>query len=129
MEEEFEFRFDLAYRPLLLAWGATPGNSRVILSEDSLRAEFGFVSLATPYTNIDGIEVTGDYRPWRAIGVRMSLTDRGLTFGSTTAAGTCIRFVQPVRPHPTIFRSGHPGLTVTVAEPERLADRVRELIA
>ncbi len=76
--------------------------------------------LTTPRSNIRGATVTGPHRPLKAIGIRTSLTDRGLTFGSAAARTTCIEFHEPVRAEPfDIVR--HPGLTVSVDDSDGLA--------
>lgn len=53
--------------------------------------------------------------------MRLSLADAGVTFASSTAAGLCLRFAEPV---PALLPGGwlrHPGATVTVADPDALA--------
>jgi hypothetical protein len=120
MEQRFPFDVDPTYQPLLLAWGVTRGRAAVELSQDRLEARFGYVSLGTELSNIADARVTGPYKAHRAIGVRTSLTDRGLTFGSNTRGGLCILFHRPVPGWgPTRFIR-HPGLTVTVRDPEGL---------
>jgi hypothetical protein len=51
------------------------------------------------------------------------VTDRGLTFGTTYKRGVCLAFHAPVRGPLPLLR--HPNLTLTVAEPDRLAASVR----
>ncbi len=86
------------------------------------RATFGFLKLETPLSNIDDAHVTRDYRWWTAAGVRLSLADQGLTFGTNRSAGVCVHFRDPV-PSP-LRRQGHPALTVTVADVDGLAARL-----
>ena len=53
----------------------------------------------------------------------LSFADRGVTFATTTRKGVCFTLREPV---PGIAPFGllpHPGVTVTVAEPERLLER------
>ena len=84
----------------------------------------------TPLSNVAWVEVTGPYRWWKVIGpARGSFADRGLTFATTTRGGVCLGFHEPV---PGIEPSGrvlHPGLTVTVADPEAVAAEIRRRIA
>lgn len=121
----FPFDFEDRYRPIALMFGATPSTAGVKLGDDGvIRARFGIVSVETPATNVLGVEMSGDYRWWRAIGVRMSLTDRGLTFGSNTRHGVCLRFVEPIRPSPSLFKVKHPGLTLTLADPQGFKEAV-----
>lgn len=118
-ERDFAFEFQDHYRPLTLMFGATSRNSKVRLSAAGrLSARFGFVRLETHVNNISGIERSGDYQWWKAIGVRASLSDRGLTFGSSTRQGVCLKFVEPVKPTPSIPGWRHPGLTLTLADPD-----------
>lgn len=119
--DRFEFAFEPRFRPLLLGFGVTPGNSAVTVSDHRVVARFGPWVCASERANIRGAQPTGPYRWYRAIGVRLSLADRGLTFGSTTAGGVCIEFREPVSgPLPGALLR-HPGLTVTVQDPDRLA--------
>lgn len=114
----FAFRFDPRFRPILLGFGATPGTARVDVTPDRVRVRFGPWSMHTPLANVARATVTGPYSPWRGVGIRTSLKDRGITFGTNAEAGVCLELRQPVRGPLKVLR--HPGITVTVAEPERL---------
>lgn len=62
--------------------------------------------------------MTGPYAPWRAIGPHLSPANRGVTFGTNTGRGVCVRLHTPV---PALAPGGfltHPGATVTVSDPE-----------
>jgi hypothetical protein len=121
----FPFRFDSRFTVMLRVGGITPETSVVEVTEDTFEARFGRWAVETPTLNLARFEVTGDYRWYRAIGVRSSLADHGLTFGSNTAAGVCVCFVDPVdRIGPLMFPS-HTALTVTVADVDGLADALR----
>lgn len=123
MAREFEFEFQSKFKPILKIFRADPGNSRVVITDDGrLEARFGKVSLETELTNVVGAEKTGPYTWFKAIGVRSSLKDRGITFGSTTAGGVCIRFKEPVKASPPLGPIAHPGLTVTVANRDGLVE-------
>lgn len=117
----FTFRFDPVFRPLLLGLGVRPGNCSVTLTDgDRFVARFGRWVVDTPLANIDCVEVTGPYRWYKAIGLRGSWVDHGITFGTTAAGGVCVVFVEPVsRLLPGM--KDHPGLTVTVTDTEALA--------
>lgn len=107
---------------LLGALGVRPGREGGWLDEDVFTATFGRWRLSTPRANVVAAHVTGPYAAWRAVGPRLSLTDRGLTFGTGPGPGLCVEFAEPV---PGIEPTGlvrHPSLTVTVAEPTLLAD-------
>ncbi|WP_060711281.1 hypothetical protein [Pseudonocardia sp. HH130629-09] len=60
----------------------------------------------------------------KALGARLSLADRGVTFGSATERGVCIRFHRPVPALDPFGTLRHPGITVTIADPERLVAAV-----
>ncbi|WP_410611494.1 hypothetical protein [Amycolatopsis sp. lyj-109] len=99
------------------------------LDADGLRVRFGPWLVETPLSNLAGAEATGPYRALRVFGVRLSLADRGLTFGTTTRGGVCLRFREPVRGIDPWGRIRHPGLTVTVSEPELVAEAVNRIVA
>ena len=113
----FEFDFHPRYRWILRPLGVKPDNSHVELTDDAFVATFGRWTVRTPLANISGYERSGDYKWYRAIGIRGSMVDHGLTFGSTTTQGVCLKFAEPIKP----FIPGmphHPGLTITVADPD-----------
>ncbi|HVL83279.1 MAG TPA: hypothetical protein VM367_03160 [Pseudonocardia sp.] len=85
-----------------------------------LDVRFGPWRVSTPVDNVAGVEVAGPYAWWKALGARLSLVDRGLTFGTSPAAGVCIRFHRPVRGLDPFGLLRHPGLTVTVDDPAEL---------
>lgn len=119
--EEFLFRFDRSSLPVLLALGVNPGNSSVVLTDDDrFVATFGRWKVDTPLENIDCIETSGPYRRYRAIGVRGSRVDLGITFGSSAVGGVCVTFHEPIRSLLPGMKH-HPGLTVTVVDIDGLA--------
>lgn len=120
------FDFDPRFVQMLGVLGVRPENSRVELHEDHLEVHFGRWSLATPWTNVKGTQITTDYQWFKAIGPRGSFTDRGVTFGTNTREGLCICFHTPVPsllgPLGNLMK--HPGMTVTVQNCEGLRDEV-----
>jgi hypothetical protein len=96
------------------------------LALHGLLARFGPVRMQTTLGNIASAELTGPYRWYKAIGIRQSWVDHGLTLGSTAAGGVCIRFRAPVRGLGR--RARHPGLTVTVQDRELLQAVLNRLI-
>ncbi|GAB3144046.1 hypothetical protein GCM10027258_31940 [Amycolatopsis stemonae] len=94
------------------------------LDAGGLRVRLGPWVVTTPLSNIAGAEVSGPFSPLRGLGVRLSLADRGLTFGTTTDRGVCLRFHEPVRGLDPWGLVRHPGLTVTVSEPELVAEAI-----
>ncbi|MEV6441433.1 hypothetical protein [Amycolatopsis sp. NPDC051716] len=99
------------------------------LDAAGLRVRFGPWLVQTPLSNLAGAEATGPYRALRVFGVRLSLADRGLTFGTTTQGGVCLRFREPVRGIDPWGLLRHPGLTVTVSEPELVAEAINRIVA
>ena len=108
-------------RAWLLPFGVRPSNSWVDVGEGELVAVFGRWTIRTPLANVAEAKVTGPYRPYRSIGLRLSLSDHGVTFGTTSGPGVCITFREPVR-SVTVPPWKHPSLTVTVEEPHELVD-------
>ena len=87
----------------------------------TLTARFGPWRITTELANIAGVSLTGPYRWWKVAGPpHVSFSDGGLTFATNDERGVCIRFFDPVPGIEPTGRLRHPGLTVTVAEPERL---------
>lgn len=119
MTQHFGYAVDKRYLPVLLPFGLRPSKDGVTLSDEgSLVATFGLFRLKTPLANITGAHITRGYRWWTAFGVRGSMADDGLSFGTNHNAGVCIHFADKV-PSP-LRRSGHSALTVTVADLEGL---------
>ncbi len=122
MRREFGFAFEGRYRLPALAFGITPSTARVLVTDGELLVRFGPWRLRTPLANIAGTQVSGGYAWYRTAGpAHLSLTDRGVTFATTSHRGLCVSFVEPV---PAIEPTGllrHPGATITVADPDALA--------
>lgn len=123
--EQFEMAFDSRFRLPLAALGVTPVTAHVTVAADRLVACFGpWVCRTTP-ANVRAVRLTGPYSWHRAVGPRLSMADHGLTFGSNAARGVCLLFREPVRGIDPVGLICHPGLTLTAADPERLAATVR----
>ena len=115
----FAFRFDPAVPVVLAPFRVTGERAVVAFDERVLDVRFGFFRATTSMDNVASATVAGPFRWWKVLGPRMSAADRGATFGTSTAAGVCISFHEPV---PALFGPliRHPGLTVTVADPQGL---------
>ncbi len=118
MTQHFGYAVDRRYLPVLLPFGFKPDRDGVTLAGDGFEATFGFFRVTTALDNITGAHVTRDYRWWTAFGVRGSMADDGLSFGSNHQAGVCVHFAEKVPSR--LRRSGHSALTVTVADLEGL---------
>ncbi len=125
---QFSFAFDPRFRPLLALAGVTPGHADVTVTAGHLIARYGPWSLETGLDNITGVCVTHRYQWFKAIGPRGSFADRGLTFGTNSDAGVCVQFHHPVHGIEPLRLIRHPGLTMTVADPEALAALLRQRI-
>jgi hypothetical protein len=119
MSKRFSYAIDKRYLPLLVPFGLRGSKDGVTLTDEgSLSATFGFFKIKTPLANVTEAHITRNYRWWTAFGVRGSMVDDGLSFGTNHNAGVCIHFAEKV-PSP-LRRSGHSALTVTVADLEGL---------
>lgn len=119
MTQTFGFRFDPRYSSLLALGGITPGRARLTVDDDEINVRFGAFTLTTPRSNVAEASITGPHQPLKAIGIRMSLSDRGLTFGTSVERTVCMQFVRPIRLRPFDI-ADHPGLTVSVERPDEL---------
>ncbi|MFA9445940.1 hypothetical protein [Egicoccus sp. AB-alg6-2] len=126
--QAFDFEFDRRYQPLLRLAGVTPSTAQVVVGrgpQGVLRARFGPWLLTTTLDNVADVTVGGPYRAHRVVGPHLSLADRGVTFGTNTRAGVCVRFHEPVGALAGRDRLPHPGMTVTVADPNGFAQLLR----
>ena len=115
-DEEFGFGFDPKYRGMLRLLGVKPSNSLAVLTAgNEVRVKFGRWRINTPISNVSGTEITEDYFWAKAIGVRGSFVDRGITFGTNTQKGACLKFHEPVA---VVGVRLHPGATLTLADVE-----------
>ena len=113
----FPFRLERRWRPLLLlVFGVRRGNAFVDLAGE-FDAHFGWYRLHTPLANVVAWRLEGPWRWITAIGVRMSIRHRDLTFGGTSRGGLRIDFAERV---PMLFFRV-PALYVTVEDQEGLA--------
>ena len=108
--QRFALRLRRRDAVVLLVFGVTPRRAWAEIDGAAFRARFGVFRFRTALDDISGFSITGPYRWYRAIGVRWSPADGGLTFGSSAHGGVCVHFREPVRFGP--FRV--PALTVTV---------------
>src|SRR5579863_6143363 len=111
---------DYRFAPVLLPLGIRPRKDGVTVSDEEVVATLGLFRITTPRANVDGAHVTRHYRWWTSVGVRSSLADDGLTFGTNRDAGVCIHFKEKV---PSLMRrNGHSALTVTVRDLDGLVE-------
>ncbi|WP_181783883.1 hypothetical protein [Pseudonocardia pini] len=118
------FRFDTLARPVLALLGVRPATCGIRVDDGLLDVRFGRWRVRTPIANVVSAAESGPFAAWRALGPRLSLADRGLTFGSSVRGGVCLTFHDPVPGLLAWTGLRHPSLTVTVARPASL---VRQL--
>ena len=108
-------------RPLLRLFGVRGDNAYVDL-DDTLDARFGRARLQTPVSNITSWRIEGPWLWITAIGVRMSIRHRDITFGGTGRGGVRIDFREPAR----AVGFNVPALYVTVEDLEGFAAALSE---
>lgn len=123
--EQYEFEFDPRFRPFLALIGVTSGTAHATLSAEQLVARFGPWTTRTAIGNVRDVCRTGPYHWYKAIGPRGSFVDRGLTFGSSTRGGVCVLLREPIPGLDPVGALRHPGITLTLAEPERFVASLR----
>jgi hypothetical protein len=121
MSEFFVYAIDKRLAPFLASIRSPSKQGR--RHHHRRRNSPGDLRVETPLSNIDEAHITRNYRWWTAAGMRGSLVDDGLTLGTNRRAGVCVHFREPV-PSP-LRRKGHSALTVTVADVDRLVDRLQ----
>ena len=117
----FPIRIEPRYAWVLRLFGATPANSYVDLGE-TLDARFGWSRIATPIENCIRWSIEGPWSPLTALGVRMSIRHRDITFGGTPRGGVRIDFREPARLGPL----RPPALYLTVDDLEGFAAALAE---
>lgn len=117
--KRFEIRIGRRSRPLLRLFGVRDGNAFVDVGDD-LDARFGRARLRTPLANIVSWRIEGPWLWITAIGVRLSIRHRDLTFGGSPRGGVRVNFRDPVRIGPINV----PALYVTVEDLDGLASEL-----
>jgi hypothetical protein len=112
----FPIAVDPRFRLILRVFGVRPGNAHVDVN-DLFDARFGNFSATTPVANISHWTIEGPWSWVTAIGVRMSVRHRDITFGGNARGGVRVDFHEPVR----VSRFSVPALYVTVEDMEGLA--------
>jgi hypothetical protein len=87
-------------RLLRVLFGVRPAEARITLGDGpdgELDVVFGWAHLHTPMANLKSWRIEGPFRWITAIGIRMSIRHRDLTFGGSHHGGVRIDFRQPAR--------------------------------
>lgn len=93
--------------------------------DGNFTATFGRFRVETPLSNVKDAKLTGPYRWWKAVGIRGSAVDSGITFGTTPRGGVCILFFEPL-PQVLPTARSHEGLTVTVLDRQGLITTIKK---
>lgn len=117
----FPIRVERRYRLILRVFGVQPENAFVELGE-TLDAHFGWSHVSTPVANCTRWSIEGPWSPITALGVRMSIRHRDITFGGTPRGGVRVDFRDPVR----YWRFHPPALYLTVEDLEGFAAALSE---
>lgn len=120
MPRHFPFQLDRRFTFVWWPLGVRSDRDGVTVDEDTFEAAYGRFTVRTPLDNIASVTQSGPYNPLKAIGLRLSLADSGLTMGTSADGGVCVTFHEPVQR--VIGLRDHRGLTVTVADPQGLVD-------
>ena len=120
----FPYRFDHRFIGLWWPLGVRDGVDGVTVTDDSFTATFGRARVETPMTNVTEAHITRDYDWWKAVGMRLSFADDGLTFGTATHGGVCVHFDKKI-PRVAGFKN-HSALTVTVEDLDGLVQAIND---
>lgn len=125
----FPFAFDRRLRPWARLFLIHPETCTFIVDEERAVVVFGRWRVSVALSNIAHVAVTGPYRWWKVAGPpHISLQDRGATFATTAKAGLCLRLIEPVAAIEPFRFVRHPGITVTVEDPQRVGALLQEAV-
>jgi hypothetical protein len=93
----FPIRIEPRYRLVLRLFGVRDGNAWVELDATTIRARFGWAGMETSLANVERWAIEGPWRAITALGIRMSIRHRDITFGGTPRGGVRLDFRQPIR--------------------------------
>jgi hypothetical protein len=119
--KRFPIRVGRKSRPLLLLFGVRGGNAYVDLDND-VAVSFGFFRFRTPLSNVISWRIEGPWLWITAIGVRMSIRHRDVSFDGSHLGGVRLDFGERVRWGPINV----PAIYVTVEDLEGFAAALTE---
>jgi hypothetical protein len=119
--KRFPIRVGRKSRPLLLLFGVRGGNAYVDLDND-VAVSFGFFRFRTPLSNVVSWRIEGPWLWITAIGVRMSIRHRDVSFDGSHLGGVRLDFGERVRWGPIDV----PAIYVTVEDLEGFAAALTE---
>ena len=90
-------RIDPRWGWALRAFGVHgPGDAYVEIDGDAVDARFGWARARTPLANISGYRIEGPWLSVTALGIRMSIRHRDITFGGSARGGVRMDFREAV---------------------------------
>jgi hypothetical protein len=121
--ESFDFAFATSYALAGRAFGITPRSTTVEVGPEWLYVRYGPWRLVTPRSNIASADVTGGFSWVKTAGPpHLSFSDRGVSMTTNGERALCLRFHEPVPAIDPTATITHPGATLSVADPEALAE-------
>jgi hypothetical protein len=93
----FPIRIGRRSRLFLRCWGVRDGNAYVDLDGQQIDARFGWGRMTVPVANIVRWRIEGPWLWLTAIGIRMSIRHRDVSFQGSPRGGVRIDFREPVR--------------------------------
>ena len=118
----FPIRVGARSRWFLRFWGVTSEKAFVELTDADVHARFGFGDVRVPLANVARWRIEGPWLWLTAIGIRMSVRHRDLSFAGSPHGGVRLDFRERVRFGP--FRI--PALYVAVDDLEAFAAALTE---
>jgi len=92
----FTFRIGRRSVPLLRLFGVRPDRAWVVVDDERVAARFGFGAITVPLSNIARWRIEGPWRWITAIGIRMSIRDRDLSFAGSPRGGVRLDLREPL---------------------------------
>lgn len=117
----FDFVFTPAIRPVLRLVAVSPATTGVDITPTHVLIRFGWWRISLERSNVRTATVSGPFAPWKALGPRMSLADKGLTLGTNSDRAVCLTMWHPIAGLLPAWLLRHPNLTLTVERPDELA--------
>jgi hypothetical protein len=118
----FAMPFESLYRWLGRPLDVRPETTSVEVTPEEVVVRFGRWSTRIDRSTIVAAEVTGPYALAKTVGPpHLSFSDRGITFATNHRKGVCLTLSTPVKGIEPLGLVRHPGVTVTVDDPEGLA--------
>jgi hypothetical protein len=93
----FPIRIGRRSRLFLRFWGVRDGSAYVDLDDTQVDARFGWGRMTIPVANLARWRIEGPWLWLTAIGIRMSLRHRDVSFQGSARGGVRMDFKEPVR--------------------------------